>query len=116
MSHGDKRQHLRIETKAEVSYMFGSECFNETILNISQGGIFIKTDNPLQMDDNIEIKFTLPNIDRALKVMGQVKWIKRVENEEGPPGMGLQFTSIGEEENKLLVQFIAWTQLSPQKY
>lgn len=116
MSKQDRRRFPRVETTIEVVYDFGVESFSEYTLNISQGGLYIKTARPLEVGSAIEAEFALPGLDHIFAIPGRVVWKKAVANEEGPPGMGIEFTELSATDRKFLNQFIGQSQLTQSAY
>jgi len=77
--------------------------------NISAGGLFIKTENPLRPGRQFLLKLKLPGISGPLQIKCEVVWSrKREEGSPGkPPGMGVKFTEIAERDYKLIKNYIA---------
>ncbi len=77
--------------------------------NISAGGLFIKTENPLRPGRQFLLKLQLPGVSTPLQVKCEVVWSrKREEGSPGkPPGMGVKFIEIAERDYKLIKNYIA---------
>jgi len=106
-SHG--RKYVRIELSSPVAFRFLScsqgelqvadEETSGEILNLSEGGMLLLTDSPVQ-----EQGFALMtlNLNRLAFLDGVLVKIKRVEaSGEGDYLVGMEFTSRGELEDKL---------------
>jgi uncharacterized protein (TIGR02266 family) len=110
-AQAEKRRHQRISLKARVDYeLFSEDTFLfEYTSNVSRGGIFLSTRNPLPIGTEIHLRFTLPApANRAIRVTGKVAWI----NEYKPgkvnlnPGMGIEFINLAEKDNEAITRLI----------
>jgi len=107
----EKRRHERIALKARVDYELLSEdtFLFEYTSNVSRGGIFLSTRNPLPIGTAIHLRFSLPPPEsRDIKVNGKVAWI----NEYKPgkvnlnPGMGVEFVNLSERDNEAITGLV----------
>jgi hypothetical protein len=93
----DKRQHERIEITSSRS-----------VVNISTGGMYIKTDEPRSVGSIVHFEFKLdPDLP---PIKGHAKVIRALYKGGGrkglPPGMALEFTSISPEDQKVIRDYI----------
>ncbi|HCF61453.1 MAG TPA: TIGR02266 family protein [Myxococcales bacterium] len=93
----------------------GSRCWCETdgitlyarAMNVSEGGLFIRTYAPLQRGSPARLRFP---VDKGGEVAADavVVWVREpAEPEHVVPGMGLQFTTIDEASLAAIRDFIA---------
>ena len=75
------------------------------ILNLSSGGIFIKTGYPPPLDATFSLRFHLPSDPEPLDTEAQVVWIKQ-ESKASPSGMGVQFNKIPPWHKKRIQAFV----------
>jgi uncharacterized protein (TIGR02266 family) len=74
------------------------------IMNLSKGGVFIRSDITLPLGSEIEFEFRLPGSEKAISALGVVVWSRpRTRKKKGflpdhPPGMGVAFKTIGTED------------------
>jgi len=110
----EKRQDSRIVLKARVDYELLSEdtFLFEYTSNVSQGGIFLSTRNPLPQGTRLRLRFNLPGEKRSeIIVTGQVVWV----NEYKPggrnlnPGMGVAFLDLNPDDRQAIAQLIRRT-------
>lgn len=83
----DPRYKISVPTQMTCSDHF----YKGDIMDISASGCFIKTKDPLKVDQEIHIKFSL--FDHKFDVTGRVVW----RTESGvthPKGVGLRFTAL----------------------
>ncbi len=86
--------------KARLAIYYGTNpqlLMKDYSINMSSGGIFVETSDPLPEDTNLYVKFRLPGLPAPITCKGKVAWI----NEPGklkssclPSGMGLQFVDL----------------------
>ncbi len=77
--------------------------------NISAGGLFIKTENPLRPGRQFLLKLQLPGVANPLKIKCEVVWARKREqgDSEKPPGMGVKFSEISEKDYQFIKQYIS---------
>lgn len=87
-----KRVLKRVAFVAKIEAQAGGFPFIAVAEDISEGGVRVKTANPLDENSVVHIKFTLPNSERELKVNGVVRHVT--------PGaaMGIQFQELDGED------------------
>jgi len=60
--------------------------------NISRGGLFIRTEDPLKQGEQFLLKLQLPDLSEPVKVMCKVVWTReQSDSETRPSGMGVKF-------------------------
>ena len=91
-----ERASPRAPVKMQVLYGVEKKFTNYSV-NLSTGGLFLETDNPLPQDEKLTLKFQLPDNEQPISCQGRVTWI----NSPGsplkpnlPPGMGIQFLDV----------------------
>jgi len=104
---GEKRRHVRItsSTKAYVTCN-GSphEFYTE---NLSEGGMYIKTNTPFPIGTKLEITLHL-DAGTQIHLKGVVIYIKRPFSDifEHPSGMAIEFREINDNDRRILRDFI----------
>jgi type IV pilus assembly protein PilZ len=107
----DKRQHARVPLKARVDYELLSEdtFLFEYTSNLSRGGIFLATRNPLPIGTRLHLRFTLPDENnRVIKTTGKVAWVNPY-HPHGPnlnPGMGVEFIDLSPEDLEAISRLV----------
>ena len=100
-AYARRRVTIPIKIKLE-SY---DDFIEQYITDISAGGLFIATPNPYEPGDIVDIEFYLKdNPEHFFKVRGTVQRINH-----SPHGMGIHFTEIEEESQKLLDELLTKT-------
>ena len=93
--HRNRRSSPRAMLGISVSYRFGNTIAAALTLNVSRGGVAIRTTSPLENGTDARIRFRLPGGGKDVDADARVVWTDR------RVGMGLQFTRIdtGDEES-----------------
>ena len=102
----ERRIHARFETRIDVDYGSGDNFLFSRISNISEMGIFILTQDPLEIGSMIELRFA--HDDVRLELQGQVVWINpvRQDGDNINPGMGVQFIDLTPELREEVVDLV----------
>jgi uncharacterized protein (TIGR02266 family) len=82
--------------------------------DISTGGLFIITENPMAQGDRFVLKLHLPKLDTPLNIESEVAWSRMREGREDPRpvGMGVKFLRMDPREAQRLKAYL--TGLNPQ--
>jgi uncharacterized protein (TIGR02266 family) len=92
----EKRQSPRVQYQTQVTVTSEHNFYTGLSLDISEGGIFIATHQPLPMGTEVEIEFSIPNFPEAIRAVGRVQWVREFSysTSDVHPGMGVQFLKI----------------------
>ena len=85
-------------------------------VDLSTGGLYLKTDIPLTVDESLRLQFSLPNHDKTLSCKARVAWVNpadRPRKPELPPGVGIQFVDLSLEDLKSLKRFLEHNEIEP---
>jgi uncharacterized protein (TIGR02266 family) len=97
-SAAEHRQHTRVM----INYEF--ECIEdyiaEYVSNISQGGVFISSKNPLPVGTKVTLQFSVI-LDDFAEVSGEGE-VVRVDHSPENTGMGVAFTRLDAESKELI--------------
>lgn len=76
--------------------------------NISAGGLFVATAEPLPVGTAVEVQFTLPDLLHVYTARCTVRWLRRAGGlGDLAPGMGLSFEDLGPEVAEAIQAFLA---------
>lgn len=103
MSQDPSRRHLRVEVNREFDCI--EEYIAEYVSNISQGGVFIRSKNPLSLGTRVELRFTI--IEEDLRIVEGEGEVVRVELDEGSMGMGVAFTRLSAQSKSLIDRILS---------
>jgi len=104
-----KRELLRIQAEIEIHFKSFDQFYKEYTANISKGGLFIKTKNPLPPQSVIEVKLFLPDEKNPVSAVGEVVHTITPEfaREKGwDSGIGVQLIDFEETVQKRLEKYI----------
>lgn len=103
----DRREHERFPTSISVDYSSGENFLFSYIQNISEMGIFIRSDEPLAMGAELTLRFGAEGAD-PLELEGIVTWVNPVRpgGENINPGMGVRFTNLTPELRERVVEIV----------
>lgn len=108
----DKRAGIRVPLLAEkIHYSFYDEVFEADIGDITNEGVFLKTQKILRPQTPLEIQMTLPGDLGKLSVKARVvrvNWtVNRRKNKEHM-GMGVQFEDVNPGAKKILEAYVVY--------
>ena len=83
------------------------------LINLSFGGLFINTPDPLEVGATLDVKFTLPLFEKTFEMPGIVRWKRKGHMDSvAPSGMGIGFSELSDEDTRRINQYIASTQIT----
>ena len=113
----NKKQTSKVERsgkrlKSELRVYYGPN--QQTILSgfsvdLSAGGLFLKTEYPLSIEDKLILIFSLPGQEQTVSCQARVAWLNsdRASSENNyPAGAGLQFVDLSLEEIRSIADFV----------
>ncbi len=105
----DKRRHPRTPLNVLVQFRFDTfdEFLAEYSVNISPGGIFVKTEEPREEGSVIYLQFALKDGSKLIEGMGRVVRVNPVGDPKRPPGMGIEFMNFDDESMALIAEICA---------
>lgn len=94
----DKRQHARIAVNEEFQSI--EEYIAEYVVNISHGGVYIRSKQPLPIGTKVTLNFSVILEDiESIEGEGEVV---RVDMSQKNVGMGIAFTRLSAESSALI--------------
>ena len=93
----------RLKSEMRVSYGPPPQTvLSDFSVDLSTGGLYLKTKIPLEIDDALMLTFSLPGQDeKAVSCGARVAWVNQEENPlkpELPSGVGVQFVDLAPED------------------
>jgi hypothetical protein len=95
---GRKNQRVTINKDFESFDQFVAEY----VTNVSRSGVFIKSEAPLPVGSEVNLRFTV--VLDQLEVIEGVGEVVRVETD--PPGMGVVFRELGSYSSRLIERLL----------
>jgi uncharacterized protein (TIGR02266 family) len=96
----NRRGSPRVVLGIPIAYRFGNTIAAALTLNLSRGGIAIRTTSPLENGAKVRLRFRLPGSKRDIDAEGRVSWSDRRH------GMGLQFEKVEPQDQTAIDEFV----------
>lgn len=96
----NRRDSPRVTLAIPVQYRFGNTIAAALSLNVSHGGMAIRTTSPLETGSKVKVRFRLPATKRDVDTDGRVVWSDR------RVGMGMHFEEVDSAGQALLDSFV----------
>jgi uncharacterized protein (TIGR02266 family) len=96
----NRRGSPRVVLGIPVQYRFGNTIAAALTLNLSRGGVAIRTTSPLEAGSKIRVRFRVPGARRDVEAEGRVAWSDR------RVGMGIQFESVEPASQTVIDNFV----------
>src|SRR5580765_3454404 len=96
----NRRGSPRVVLGIPIAYRFGNTIAAALTLNLSRGGIAIRTTSPLENAASVRVRFRLPGAKVDIEGEGRVAWSDRRH------GMGLQFEKVAAPEQTAIDEFV----------
>jgi len=98
--HANRRSSPRVVLGIPVAYRFGNTIAAALTLNISRGGLAIRTTSPLAVGTAVKVRFRLPGAKKEIEAEASIAWTDR------RLGMGLQFTQLDPADQAQIDDYI----------
>ena len=105
----ERRKFPRVLLNLEVDYGSEDTFLFAYITDISEMGIFIKTNNPEPPGSHLNLRFSPPGAQRALEVEGEVTWVNPYRPGAAVnlnPGMGIKFVDLQPGDRQQLTELV----------
>jgi len=96
----NRRSSPRVVLGIPVAYRFGNTIAAALTLNLSRGGVAIRTTSPLEVGARARVRFRLPGGSRDVDAEARVAWSDR------RVGMGLQFERVDAGDQHAIDAFV----------
>jgi uncharacterized protein (TIGR02266 family) len=96
----NRRSSPRVVLAIPIQYRFGNTIAAALTLNLSHGGIAIRTTSPLDGGAKIKVRFRMPGSKKDIDAEGHVAWSDR------RVGMGIQFEIVDPANQTVIDQFV----------
>ncbi len=95
----EKRAFIRKSCSIPVSYATYDRVYTNIIKNISQKGVFIETQRPLFVGEELILSFSMAGFGKPLKVKGEIVQVNR-------SGIGVEFKNTSPYIEEMLATLI----------
>jgi len=105
----ERRRYPRARIEWPVTVKTDQGIISGYTLNLSAGGATVRLQNPPLVHEIIEMTIQIPELDRRLEVEAEVVWSTAdiVDNELTSPILGLNFTTITDQDRWLISTAVA---------
>jgi type IV pilus assembly protein PilZ len=101
------RRADRLQHELLVAYRTVDGFITDWAVNISRGGIFINTRNPLAVGTTVRLIISLPDTAFPFDLSGRVMRVNEFDNPANQvPGMGIEFVDVDEEKRARIERFV----------
>jgi type IV pilus assembly protein PilZ len=103
----ERRRLPRYDAELSVDWSSGETFLFSYITNISEMGIFIRSDDPPKVGTTLSLRFATDE-GEPLELEGVVVWINpvRPDGENLNPGMGVRFIHLSAEQRERVVDLV----------
>jgi type IV pilus assembly protein PilZ len=105
----DRRRFERVLVDLEVDYRCEDTFLFAYITDISAMGIFVQTRSPEPPGTRLNLRFTVPSLQRAFELEGEVIWINAYrpgDRDNLNPGMGIRFVDLQVADREKLTELV----------
>jgi Tfp pilus assembly protein PilZ len=95
----ERRTYIRKSCSITVSYATYDRYYTDTIKNISQRGVFIESQRPLFVGEEIAMSFSMDGFEKPLKIKGEIVQVNR-------NGIGVEFKDMSPYIEEMLATLI----------
>lgn len=105
----ERRRHPRTPLSILVQFRFNTfeEFLAEYSVNLSPGGMFIRTDEPREEGAVIYLQFSLKDGSRLIEGMGRVVRVNPPGVKDRVAGMGIEFVNFDDDSMALIEEICA---------
>src|SRR5258705_5697514 len=96
----NRRSGPRVVLGIPIAYRLGNTIAAAVTLNISRGGVAVRTTNPLDKGTVVKVRFRMPMGKKDIDVKPKGTWTDR------RVGMGLEFAGLGEEDQRAVAEWV----------
>lgn len=91
----DRRYERRLPVRITVEYEDTEDFLTDYTANLSIGGMFIETQEPLAVGTRFRLRFSVPGREAPIDTVAEVRWAQgRAPGSPMAPGMGVRFETL----------------------
>lgn len=106
LPHAQKRRKLRAAIRTQVMMGSGGTLQQYETLSLGEGGMLLKTRDPLSVGTEVDILLGLPGVEPPVKARGKVIYLISEPGQGQLPALGIKFLSMSPEAESVLAWFI----------
>ena len=89
----ERRRAARAPVTVRIHYATVDAMFSEFTRNVNEGGVFVETESPLEMDETVVLQFSLPGVEAPVHARGRVVRVQE-PGSGAPAGMAIEFDTL----------------------
>jgi uncharacterized protein (TIGR02266 family) len=89
----ERRRSERAPVVVQIEYSTVDALFSDFTRNINEGGIFVETDEPIPLDEKVELKLRLPGSNELVHATGRVVRIEPTSSSSAG-GIAIEFEQL----------------------
>jgi uncharacterized protein (TIGR02266 family) len=105
-----RRRDERAGVVVQLEYRSASHLLVSYCTNLSRGGLFVPSADPLPPGTRLSLSLTVPGDTTPIELQAEVRWVRQFDALEGPAGMGIAFEDIdevlGDRVDAIVAQFV----------
>ena len=111
----ERRKHPRFPVRIRIQYRATDQFFTDYIHNLSLGGIFVETAEPLPVNTVLKVQFSLPSMRKPIVADGIVVHAFQIGRKRNPvaSGMGIRFSDLDPQNRQALERYLVRLRASP---
>lgn len=102
--HDERRLSPRVTALLKIDYPNKTGFFVDYLIDLSEGGLFIRTKMPLQVGDEIDFTISFPGLLKPIPLRGVVR--RLASDKEKNPGVGVEFIFTNDETKKTVEKLV----------
>jgi type IV pilus assembly protein PilZ len=97
----ERRRTERAPVVVRIEYATVDALFSDFTRNINEGGIFVETDEPIPLDEKVELKLRLPGSSELVHATGRVVRIEPT-TPTSAGGIAIEFAQLDADARELI--------------
>jgi uncharacterized protein (TIGR02266 family) len=88
-----------------VEYDSLTDFLDDYTSNLSMGGMYVQSNQPLPIGTRFRLRFRLPGREKAIETYAIVRWVSETTEDEHS-GMGIQFDKLRNTDQKSIEKWL----------
>ena len=97
----ERRRSNRAPVVVRIEYSTVDALFSDFTRNINEGGIFVETEEPVPLDQKVDLKLRLPGSSELVRVQGRVVRVEQATATEAG-GIAVEFGELDSRARELI--------------
>jgi uncharacterized protein (TIGR02266 family) len=109
----ERRRSQRAPVTVRIEYATVDALFSDFTRNINEGGIFVETDEPIPLDEKVELRLRLPGTPELVHARGRVVRVEPA-SEGSAAGIAIEFEQLDGAARELINQAVRGLRQEPR--